>query len=160
MIKGTVPGKKQLGMKTYHELIPLKTQGCLEFIDLTERVIELVQKSGVQNGFVNVQTRHTTTAIVVNEKEPLLLEDMKKVLERLAPQHADYQHNNFAIRTVNLAPDEYDNGHSHCKAMLLGASETLNIVDGEIQLGRWQRIFFIELDRAREREVSVGVLGL
>lgn len=147
-------------MTTYHELIPLKTQECLQFIDLTDLVIKLVQKSGIQSGFVNVQTKHTTTAVVVNENEPLLLEDMKKILEEIASQNMDYQHNNFSIRTVNLCPDEYDNGHAHCKAMLLGTSETLNILDGEVQLGRWQRIFFIELDRARERTVSVMVIGV
>lgn len=147
-------------MKTYHEFIPLKTRECLQFIDLTDYVSKLVQKSGIQNGFVNVQTKHTTTAVVVNENEPLLLEDMKRILERIVPQDLDYQHNNFNIRTVNLCLEEYENGHSHCKAMLLGTSETLNILDGEIQLGRWQRIFFIELDRARERTVSVMVLGL
>jgi len=146
-------------MRIYHELILLKTQECLQFIDLTDRVAGVVQKSGVRNGFVNIQTKHTTTAIVVNENEPLLLEDMKRVLEKIVPQHVEYQHNNFSIRTVNLCPGEYDNGHSHCKAMLLGTSETLNILNGKIQLGRWQRIFFIELDRARERTVSIMVIG-
>jgi secondary thiamine-phosphate synthase enzyme len=58
-----------------------------------------------------------------------------------------------------MMPDEPPNGHAHCKAILLGTSETLNIVDGEMNLGRWQRIFFIELDQAKERVVSVMVMG-
>jgi secondary thiamine-phosphate synthase enzyme len=147
-------------IKTYHESISLKTQECLQFIDLTDVVIKLVEKSAVQNGFVNIQTKHTTTAILVNEHEPLLLEDMKKVLERMVPQDIIYQHNDFGIRTVNMGPDENENGHSHCKALLLRTSETLNIVDGKIQLGLWQRVFFIELDRARDRNVSVMVMGI
>ncbi|HWP47043.1 MAG TPA: secondary thiamine-phosphate synthase enzyme YjbQ [Candidatus Limnocylindrales bacterium] len=147
-------------MRVFHELIPLKTQECLQFVDLTDIIIELVEKSQIQNGFVNVQTKHTTTAIVINENEPLLLEDMKKILENIVPQDAVYRHNDFSIRTVNMGPEEYDNGHSHCKAMLLRASETLNLVNGQIQLGPWQRIFFIELDRARERTISVMVLGI
>jgi secondary thiamine-phosphate synthase enzyme len=137
----------------------VETQAPLEFIDITDSVLWLVERSGVRDGIVNVQTRHTTTAIIVNENEPLLLEDMRRTLERLAPQEASYQHNDFTIRTVNMGPDETPNGHSHCKAMFLKTSETLNIVDGVIQLGRWQRIFLVELDGTRKRTVSVMVFG-
>ena len=146
-------------LRIYHDSIHLQTEECLQFVDLTDLVIELVQESGVRYGFVNVQTKHTTTAIVVNENEPLLLEDMKRILNKLAPPDGEYQHDDFQIRTANLLPEEDQNGHSHCKAMLLGTSETLNIVDGTIQLGRWQRIFFVELDRAKRRVVSVIVIG-
>lgn len=146
-------------LKIHHDLIQLETQECLQFIDLTDLVMEQVRESGVRTGFVNVQTKHTTTAILVNENEPLLLEDMKKILEKLAPQDGEYWHDDFQIRTANLSPEEDKNGHAHCKAMLLRTSETLNIVDGTIQLGRWQRIFFIELDQARKRVVSVMIIG-
>lgn len=146
-------------LKTSHHPIHLQTAGCLQFIDLTDRVAEIVEESGVRHGLVNVQTRHTTTAIVINEHEPLLLEDMKVMLNRLASPAFEYQHNNFAIRTVNLIPEETGNGHAHCQALFLRASESLNLVNGRLQLGRWQRIFFIELDHARERTVSVMVMG-
>ena len=96
---------------------------------------------------------------MIGESEPLLLEDMKNVLERFAPRHAIYQHDDFEIRTVNLCPDEEKNGHSHCKALFLKTSETVNVADGSIELGLWQRVFLIELDRARERTVSVTVIG-
>lgn len=146
-------------LKVHHRTIYVQTHECLQFVDLTDSIAAIVQESRVQNGWVNVQTRHTTTAIVINEHEPLLLEDMKKMLERMAPQDGIYQHDDFGIRTINMAPDEPANGHAHCKAILLGASETLNIIDGEIGLGRWQRIFLIELDQAKERTVSVMVMG-
>jgi secondary thiamine-phosphate synthase enzyme len=137
----------------------LQTVECMQFIDITEAVIERVRQSGVRHGLVNVQTKHTTTAVIVNEYEPLLLEDMKRTLERLAPQQGAYRHNDFSIRTANLTPDEQENGHSHCKALFLRTSETLNIADGAIQLGRWQRIFLIELDSARKRTVSIMIMG-
>jgi len=145
--------------QTHHHAIQLQTAGCMQFIDITEAVIERVRQSGIRNGLVNVQTKHTTTAIMVNEHEPLLLEDMKRILEQLAPQNAAYQHNDLSLRTANLTPDEKENGHSHCKAMFLKTSETLNLADGALQLGRWQRIFFIELDSARKRTVSVMIMG-
>jgi secondary thiamine-phosphate synthase enzyme len=139
--------------------IHLQTTECMQFIDITEAISERVRQSGVRHGLVNIQTKHTTTAVLVNEHEPLLIEDMRRTLERLAPQEGAYQHNDFRIRTANLTPDEKENGHSHCKALFLKTSETMNIVDGAIQLGRWQRIFFIELDSARKRTVSIMIVG-
>jgi secondary thiamine-phosphate synthase enzyme len=97
--------------------------------------------------------------VVINEDEPLLLEDMRRTLERLAPQEMEYLHNDFDRRTVNMFPSEHENGHSHCKALFMKTSEMLNIIDGEVQLGQWQRIFLIELDCARARTVSVMVMG-
>ncbi len=146
-------------LTTYHESLRFVTRECLEFVDITERVAECVRYSGIRNGFVNVQTRHTTTAILVGEHEPLLVEDLKRTLDVLAPHKGTYRHDDFSVRTVNMCPDEEKNGHSHCKAMFLRSSECLNIVDGEMDLGQWQRIFLIELDRARSRTVSVMVMG-
>ena len=147
------------GFEVFHHAIHLQTKEGLQFIDLTEEISALVAGSGIANGIVNIQTRHTTTAVIVNEHEPLLLEDLKETLERLAPQPLYYRHNDFAIRTANMTPDESPNGHSHCRSLLLSSSATLNIVDGVLQLGRWQSIFFIELDRARARTVAVTVMG-
>ena len=146
-------------IKIHHGVIHVETAACLEFIDLTDRIVNIVESCGIQNGLVNIQTKHTTTAIVVNENEPLLLEDMRRTLERLAPRDIEYRHNDFGVRTANMQPDESENGHSHCKAMFLHASETLNIAGGVIQLGRWQRIFLIELDCARSRTVSLTIIG-
>jgi len=144
---------------THMEAIRRTTEECLQFIDLTDEIAEIVQRSRIQTGFVNIQTKHTTTAILVNENEPLLLQDMKRMLEKFAPQTDEYLHNDFRIRTVNMGPDEQKNGHSHCKAMFLRTSETINLCNGTLQLGTWQRIFLLELDHARERTVSVMVLG-
>src|SRR5215510_13348393 len=90
----------------FHEKLQLTTSERLQFIDITEQVIALANASGIQNGTVNIQTRHTTTAIVVNEAEPLLLEDMKKTLDRIAPPDQYYGHNDFSIRTVNMEEEE------------------------------------------------------
>ncbi len=144
--------------KTHHSLIRLRTKECLQFIDITNEVKAIVARAGIRNGLVNVQTKHTTTAIIVNENEPLLHEDLKQLLERLAPCSAEYQHNDFS-RRVGIPPDEPANGHSHCKALFLPMSACVNLADGQLQLGRWQRIFLVELDEARERSVSVMVIG-
>ena len=143
-----------------HKTLEYKTKEELEFIDITDEVHEFVKKSGVKNGLVNIQTQHTTTAVIVNENEPLLIEDMKNNFRELAKKDVYYGHNDFAIRTVNMCGlDECKNGHSHCLAAYLPTSVTLNIVDGKISFGAWQRIFFIELDHSRDRKVQIQVLG-
>src|SRR5262245_61457866 len=73
-------------MKVSHQSIHIQTQEHMQFVDLTDIISELIRKPPIHTGFVNVQTKHTTTAIIVNENEPLLLEDMKRTLERIAPQ--------------------------------------------------------------------------
>lgn len=142
-----------------HSLIRLHTEACLEFIDITERIAARVADAAVHIGIVNVQSQHTTAALLVNENEPLLLDDFRAALERFAPRSIDYRHDDLRARTVNLEPGEPRNGHAHVKALLLRASESLNIIDGRLHIGRWQRIFLVELDRARDRAVSVLVFG-
>ena len=76
---------------------------------------------------------------------------------RAAPRDGRYRHDDPAVRTVNLTADERPNGHAHCRALLLPTSVCLNIVDGRLQLGRWQRVFFVELDGPREpRDVGAA----
>ncbi|MDO8551433.1 MAG: secondary thiamine-phosphate synthase enzyme YjbQ [bacterium] len=130
-----------------------------EFIDITEKVLSFVQDSGLKNGLVAICSQHTTAAIKINEHEPLLIGDMEKFLKKIAKPNIYYAHNDFTIRTENMTANESKNGHSHCQNLLLSASETRPVVDGELQLGRWQRIFLVELDHARDRDVIVQIMG-
>ncbi len=139
--------------------LSLESVKAPEFIDITEQVEQFVKDSGVQAGIVVVFSRHTTAAIRVNENEPLLLKDLEEYLDRLSPRNGDYQHNDFTIRTVNMNDDECPNGHAHCQHLMLGTSETIPILAGQMHLGRWQRVFMIELDHPRQREVLVQVMG-
>jgi secondary thiamine-phosphate synthase enzyme len=141
-----------------HRRIRITSRCPTEFIDITDQLEALVAEAGIDAGFVNVQTLHTTTAIVVNEHEPLLLGDFRALLEQIAPLGRPYQHD-VGIRAVDPVPDERRNGHSHCRALLLAASICLNVGDGRLQLGRWQRVFLAELDGPQLREVSIVVVG-
>ena len=78
---------------------------------------------------------------------------------RGAPDDGRYRHDDLALRTVNLTDEERRNGHAHCRALVLPTSVCLNISGGRLVLGRWQRVFFVELDGARDREISVLVFG-
>jgi len=145
--------------RLYREILKHTASGAPEFIDITQEVKDVLARSEIREGSVLVFTRHTTAAIEINEDEPLLMEDLKQFLLRIAPRDGNYKHNDFFIRTANMTEDECPNGHAHCQHLLLGTSETIPVVDSEILLGRWQRIFLIELDRPRERQVFIQVQG-
>jgi secondary thiamine-phosphate synthase enzyme len=139
--------------------IQVTTSHPTEFIDLTDRLERLVAEAGLRFGILNVQTLHTTTAIVVNEHEPLLLADFQSLLEAAAPGDGRYQHDDTNARTVNLTDAERPNGHAHCRALLLPPSACLNVAGGRLLLGRWQRVFLVELDGPRQRDISVIIFG-
>jgi secondary thiamine-phosphate synthase enzyme len=150
----------RLRFRCHADRIEVATRERVQFVDLTTIVAERLRRSGIVHGTVNVQTRHTTTGIVVNEHEPLLIEDLGHLLERWAPQAASYRHDDLPARTGPCAPDERPNADAHARAVLLGASETLNVADGRLDLGRWQRVFLVELDGPRIRAVSLAIQGL
>jgi secondary thiamine-phosphate synthase enzyme len=137
----------------------IRTDKGPQFVDITDGVASLARGSDIRNGFAIVFTRHTTAAIRINENEPMLLRDMEEFLRKVAPAHVYYNHDDFSRRTANMSDGEQPNGHSHCQQLLLGASEAIPIVDGQLLLGRWQRLFLVELDRGREREVVVQLVG-
>jgi secondary thiamine-phosphate synthase enzyme len=146
-------------MRVARSVLRYETVRPRQFVDITADVERVVALSGIAEGWVTVFSRHTTAAIKINEHEPGLLKDLARLLASVAPEDLDYCHNDFAVRTVNMTPDESPNGHAHCQHILLGASETIPLMDARLMFGRWQRIFLIELDRARTRDVVVSVMG-
>jgi len=125
----------------------IDTNLAVELIDITDNVIEEVNKSSIRSGICLISTPHTTTAIVINENEPGLLSDMFNLLNKLVPPGAGYDHDRID-----------NNADSHLRAMLLGSSETIPIVDGKLVLGTWQRIFFVELDGPRQRKANITLI--
>lgn len=146
-------------MKIVNHIINLTTATTLDFIDVTDKIREKIKEAGITEGVINIQSLHTTMAIIVNEAEPLLITDMKVLLEKLAPRTYQYAHDNFEIRTVNMCDGECANGHSHNKAIHLPTSTMMNILKNDLQLGQWQRIFAIELDRSRPRSIALQIMG-
>ncbi|MDD2696855.1 MAG: secondary thiamine-phosphate synthase enzyme YjbQ [Candidatus Pacebacteria bacterium] len=146
-------------MKIENKTIEFQTKAGLDFIDLTDDVEKFIKDSQIKNGIVNVQILHTSAALIVNENEPLLIEDFKNNLRQTAAKNLKYLHDDLQKRTVNLCPRECINGHSHCQAIHLLVNATLNLINNELQLGTWQRIFLVELDRPRKRKVQIQILG-
>jgi secondary thiamine-phosphate synthase enzyme len=119
----------------------VSTDARLDVVDVTDRVAAAVDEDG--DGTATVFVDHTTAGVVINEAEPRLLDDVRTFLADLVPDEG-WNH------------DELDgNADSHLRALLLGPSETIPVVDGELSLGRWQSVLVVECDGPRERTVRV-----
>ena len=155
-------GEVELEVKVFQAEHSLRTKGGLEVRDITEEVCEAVAESGVRDGIACVYSPHTTCCVRVNEFETGLLEDFGRLLRRLVPCEKYYAHDDWDLRTENVCDEdmEFGNGHAHCMSMLMGtAGESIPVRDGELGLGTWQRVLFIELDRSRDRRWLVQVVG-
>ena len=124
----------------------IKTKQQFDFVDITEQIESSLSELKVKNGAVLVFSKHTTASLVVNEKEEGVEEDTVNFWKRLLPPEGDYRHN-------QLRKD--DNAHAHLLAMFLGPSIILPVKQGRLDLGTWQRIFLVELDKPRVRRVIV-----
>ncbi|MBI2607475.1 MAG: YjbQ family protein [Candidatus Doudnabacteria bacterium] len=145
-------------MKSKTQKIQLTTKKQFEVLDITAKVKEVLNSSGVSSGLAVIYSPHSTASIEINHNEPLLLQDIMKLLYRVAPMDINYAHDLFEIRT-KVDALERSNGHAHVKAFLLGSSETVPVENSEMSLGEKQSIFFVELDGGREREVIVKIVG-
>ena len=155
-----MPTTSQSSHVVRSRVLSVATSEPIQLVDITDAVAAVVRQARLRDGLVQVYSRHTTAAVRIQEDEPLLLEDLRRFLARLAPPEADYGHNDFRIRTQHMHPDERPNGHAHCLQLLLGSSESVPVLDGDLCLGAWQRLFLVELDGPRaQREVLVQALG-
>jgi secondary thiamine-phosphate synthase enzyme len=136
-------------------LLRLDTEGEGQIVDLTEGVLTVVRQSGVSQGVVTVFVTGSTAAVTTMEYEPGGVRDLRELLERLVPrvrpEGGDYAHN-------VLNGD--DNAHSHLRASLVGPSESVPLVGGQMVLGTWQQLVLIDFDdRPRRREIHVQVVS-
>ncbi len=145
-------------MKIYKESIEFKSDTQIEFLDITDKVESIVKSSGIKDGQVLVYAPHTTMGIAVNHNEPMLIQDFMRILYKIIPVDDQYAHDLFELRRKQAA-DGRSNGHSHCKSLLVGTSETIPLDKGKLAIRASQSIFAIEFDGARKRDVIVQVMG-
>ena len=146
-------------MKIHKERIDLESKTQIEFMDISDQVQEIVDRSGVREGQALVYVPHTTMGIAINHNESMLIQDFMRVLYKLVPVDEQYSHDLFELRRAS-GSDGRSNGHSHCKAILLGNSETIPVEKGKLLLTERQNIFAVEFDGSRKRDVFVQVIGL
>lgn len=148
-----------MNIKIHKQKIEFESTTQIEFVDITEKVQDIVESSGIREGSVLVYVPHTTMGVAINHNEPMLLQDFMRVLYKVVPMDDRYSHDLFELRKGKTS-DARSNGHSHCKSLLIGVSETIPIERGKIMINSSQSLFAIEFDGARKRDVIVQVMGM
>ncbi|NUM35049.1 MAG: YjbQ family protein [Candidatus Brocadiae bacterium] len=138
-------------MKSYTEYLYFETKKPKDFINITHRVEEALQKSGVQEGLCLVNAMHITSSVYINDAESGLLHDFDKWLEKLAPHEPieNYRH--------NLTGE--DNADAHLKRTIMGREVVVAITQGKLDFGPWEQIYYAEFDGQRRKRVLVKIIG-
>jgi secondary thiamine-phosphate synthase enzyme len=136
-------------MKTYTETLTLQTQKKREFLNITPQIKAALEKSTFREGIILVTTLHSNAAIVVNDDEPGLLEDLDAWISQLAPQRDDYKHKGRFESNAGI----------HMQSILLQHQAIVPFTEGRLDLGPWQFVLFAELDGQRPKRVQIRVMG-
>lgn len=136
-------------MKSTTEYFWFNTNKHREFINITDKVEKVLQKSGIKEGMILVSAMHITAGVYINDDEPGIIKDIEEWLEKLAPQGPDYCHH----RTGEI------NGDSHLKNILMGHQVIVPVTEGRLDLGPWQQIFYAEFDGQRRKRLLIKAMG-
>jgi secondary thiamine-phosphate synthase enzyme len=138
-------------MTVHGGLLRMDTPGNGHIVDLTDGVARVVATSGVTRGLVTVFATGSTVAVTTMEYEPGGVQDLQALLDRLIPAGSEYQHN---VRNHDT------NAHAHLRAAIIGPSETIPLVEGELALGTWQQVVLLDFDdRPRRRTITVQIVS-
>ena len=143
------------GYKVFNRIIDWITSERMQLLNITERINEIVRKSGVRDGLVHLQSLHTTSAVFLNEWQDALLHDVKNFFEEVVVPGQYYRHND-----PQFSDCERKNADSHMRGMLMGQTLCLQVRNASVLLGTWQNIIFAEFDGPRSRSLAVQVSGV
>ncbi|OGO37714.1 MAG: secondary thiamine-phosphate synthase enzyme [Chloroflexi bacterium RBG_16_57_8] len=136
-------------MKSATEYLWFNTKQIHDYVNITDKVENMVKNSGIKEGIVLVSAMHITAGVYVNDAESGLIADIEDWLEELAPRRADYRHH---------ATGE-TNGDAHLKSLLVHHEVIVPITNGELDLGPWQQIYYAEFDGQRRKRVILKAMG-
>jgi secondary thiamine-phosphate synthase enzyme len=140
--------RRGIFMQILTEIMELKTNNRVEIIDITRSVDAALAESGLRKGLVNIYSKHSTSAIFINENESGLLEDYLNLIDKLVPTDDNYRH------------DQIDNNaDSHLRSFIIGNNETVPFENGSMDLGTWQSVFFLDMDGPRNRKITITIMG-
>jgi secondary thiamine-phosphate synthase enzyme len=149
------PPAPPAGFKMFNRIVDWITIDRMQLINVTDRINEIVRKSGIRDGIVHLQSLHTTTAVFINEWQDALLHDVRSFLEDLINREESWRHND-----PNFSDCERKNADSHLRGMIMGQSLCLQVRNSCVLLGTWQSIILAEFDGPRSRSVSIQVSGI
>lgn len=137
-------------MKSYRQIITINVPKRRAFINITPKVVEALQQSGIKEGLVLVNSMHITSSVFINDDESGLHADMEKWLEKLAPEkpYSQYEHNGYE-----------DNADAHLKRQIMGREVVVAVTDGKLDFGTWEQIFYGEFDGMRNKRILIKIIG-
>ena len=136
-------------MKIYNEHITLQTTKPREIVNITSQVKAAMEKSGLRDGIIVISSLHANSAMIVNEDEAGLREDLDQWLNEIAPTRGDFKHQGRFESNAAI----------HFQSLLLGHQVVAPFSEGRLDLGPWQSILFVELDDLRPKRILVKVIG-
>lgn len=142
-------------VKVFSKTIMVKTHERTDLVNLSDDIREFAESTGVEDGYVQVSSLHTTAGLIVNEWQDALLSDVKASIERMVPRDTYYRHND-----PEFSDCDRHNADSHLRIVVLGHSVSVPIDRGELVLGRWQSVILTEFDGPNERKVFMQVFGI
>ena len=143
------------GYKVFNRIIDWITNDRLQLLNITERINDIVRKSGVHDGIVHLQSLHTTSSVFINEWQDALIQDVKSFFDQIVQREQYYRHND-----PEYSDCERRNADSHMRGMLMGQTLCLQVRNATVLLGTWQSIVFAEFDGPRSRSLAVQVSGV
>lgn len=137
-------------MKSYREVLHFHLPSRRGIVNITDKVQDAVDKSGVKEGMVLVNAMNITASVFINDDESGLHHDYEKWLEKLAPEkpYSQYRHNGFE-----------DNADAHLKRTVMGREAVVAITEGHLDFGTWEQIFYYEFDGRRDKRVLIKIIG-
>jgi len=136
-------------MKSYTEYLKIKTGSERDMINITDKVKEVIRKSGVKEGICLVNSMHITSSVFINDEESGLKKDFMNWLEHLAPKKLGYLHHQTGE----------SNADAHLKRTIMGREVVIAITNGKLDFGPWEQVFYGEFDGKREKRVLVKIIG-
>jgi secondary thiamine-phosphate synthase enzyme len=141
--------------RVFHRVVDWITSNHMQFINITDRINEIVRKSGVKDGLVHLQSLHTTASVFINEWQDALVQDVRTFFDQLVARDSYYRHND-----PEFSDCERHNADSHMRGMLMGPTLCLQVRNSAVLLGTWQSIILAEFDGPRSRSMAVQVQGI
>lgn len=141
--------------KIFNRIVDWITSERMQLINITDRINEIVRKSGVREGLVHLQSLHTTTAVFLNEWQDALLHDVRSYFDDLVARESEWRHND-----PQYSDCERKNADSHLRGMIMGQTLLLQVRNSAVLLGTWQSIILAEFDGPRSRSLSIQVSGV
>jgi secondary thiamine-phosphate synthase enzyme len=142
-------------VKVFSKTITVATHERTDLVNLSNDIREFVKSTGVQDGYVQVSSLHTTAGLIINEWQDALLADVKNLTESIVPRDTYYRHND-----PEFSDCDRHNADSHLRIVVLGHNASVPIDQGELVLGRWQSVILTEFDGPNQRKVHLQVFGI